>query len=659
MFSITVPEPRQVNGVTVLGPDFFATDDGGMLLSPIATAFPKYRVCVTGREIHAIQTEVLLDALRNHHIEAQQGEMSPDQEDGVYGDAVSLFTRGPMVLIRSAPEAMEQAFAADELLQQLLPKDRIQFTGIDFSAIRVKLRQRGESWRISARPHSVSEICRGIEASRVHVGTGAAYYENAATGGRFLTYAEFLCIRPLLRQDRQEALARLREIVDLIRRTNNLGFHELTFFLAEGESLTLDGLEDLIGILEKAGSPEDLERAEQDFEKFAGLFAQAAGPELLVDAPNQLAWRTTMFCRLYNIDERMLEELALGLSREFHLNVQWLPGARLNGELLFESNVEPRVRHLITHYQKHREGLVSINVGRVESPLTERDRSGEEREVYLVVLGLAGGTEDIRLVRMMKWDVYHRLKQGIPLEQAIGETIQYRNYIFDRLQAAATLGLPILTYSEIQFSEEIPGQGFTPVFYFDRCYVPGLVSDKIPAARYAQSGFIQHLAELLAVAAGASLILGRACPRTGRLRFDDGDEVIQFDADGLPARLLIAETTGSFTDYSSPVSAMLPYCLERLATHLKEAREKGIQRSEIMASIYGFAEALATETERMQGLLRDPFSRLQSLFADRGSEPGGIRARWESILHRLETTDARGLFHLVVESDCLKSFMER
>jgi hypothetical protein len=210
MFSITVPELRQVNGVTVLGPDFFATDEGGMLLSPIATAFPKYRVCVTGREIHAIQTEVLLEALRNHQIEAQQGEMSPDQEDGVYRDAVSLFTRGPMVLIRSAPEAMEQAFAADELLQQLLPKDRIQFTGIDFSAIRVKLRQRGESWRISARPHSVSEICRGIEASRVHVGTGAAYYENAATGGRFLTYAEFQSIRPLLRQDRQEALARLR-----------------------------------------------------------------------------------------------------------------------------------------------------------------------------------------------------------------------------------------------------------------------------------------------------------------------------------------------------------------------------------------------------------------------------------------------------------------
>jgi hypothetical protein len=659
MFSITVPEPRQVNGVTLLGPDFFATDHAGMLLSPIATVFPRYRVCVAGREIHAVQIEVLLEALRSHQIEALQGEMSPDQEDGVYRDAVSLFTRGPVVLIRSAPDAMEQAFAADELLQQLLLKDRIQFTGIDLPEIRAKLRQRGESWRMSARPHSMGEICQGIEASRIHVATGATYYENAATGGRFLTYAEFRSIRPLLRQDRQEALARLREIVDLIRRTNNLGFHELTFFLAEGQSLTLDGLEDLIGSLDKAGPPEDLERVEQKFDKFAVLFAQAAGPELLVDAPSQLTWRTTMFCRLYNIDERMLEELALGLSREFHLNVQWLPGARLNGELYFESNVEPRVRHLITHYQKHREGLVSINVGRVESPLTERDRSGEEREVYLVVLGLADGSEDIRLARMMKWDVYHRLKQGIPLDQAIGETIQYRNYIFDRLRAAATLGLPILTYSEIQFSEEITGRGTTQVFFFDRCYVPGMVSDKIPPPRYAQPGFIQHLAELLAVAAGASLILGRACPRTGKLRFDDGDEVIQFDADGFPVHLVIAETTGSFTNYSAPVDALLPHCLDRLAWHLNQAREQGMRHLDLMAAIYGFAEALATEIERMQGLLQDPLYRLQSLFADRGSEPGGIRVRWESLLHRLETTDARGLFRLVVESDTLKSFMER
>jgi len=104
-----------------------------------------------------------------------------------------------------------------------------------------------------------------------------------------------------------------------------------------------------------------------------------------------------------------------------------------------ESNAEARVATPHNALPEAPGGSRLHHVGRVESPLTERDRSGEEREVYLVVLGLAGGTEDIRLVRMMKWEVYHRLKQGIPLEQAIGETIQYRNYIFDRLQAAATL----------------------------------------------------------------------------------------------------------------------------------------------------------------------------------------------------------------------------
>jgi len=122
MFSITVPETTAGEWRDGPGPDFFATDDGGMLLSPIATAFPKYRVCVTGREIHAIQTEIPARGAAKSSYRGTAGEMGPDQEDGVYGDAVSLFTRGPMVLIRSVPEAMEQAFAADELCSNSCPR---------------------------------------------------------------------------------------------------------------------------------------------------------------------------------------------------------------------------------------------------------------------------------------------------------------------------------------------------------------------------------------------------------------------------------------------------------------------------------------------------------------------------------------------------------
>ncbi len=81
--------------------------------------------------------------------------------------------------------------------------------------------------------------------------------------------------------------------------------------------------------------------AERLFEDVADAFARAAGPELRADDENCLAWRTTMFCRLFDIDETTLEEYALGLSPEFRLNVRWLPGAHFDGEPASEGSAEP------------------------------------------------------------------------------------------------------------------------------------------------------------------------------------------------------------------------------------------------------------------------------------------------------------------------------
>jgi hypothetical protein len=257
---------------------------------------------------------------------------------------------------------------------------------------------------------------------------------------------------------------------------------------------------------------------------------------------------------------------------------------------------------------------------------------------------------------MIKWDVMHRLKMGIPQVQAINDTFQYREYIFDRLQAAAALGVPILSYTEVRFDEEVPGLGWIPVFFFDREYVPGLVTDKIPPARYAKEGFIVRLAYLLGKAAAVSLTLGRACPRTRHVFFDDGDEIIQFDDQGLPARLVIAETTGSFTDWTSPIAEMLPHCLSHLSGHLEKARSKGIEPNELAASIAAFTEGLIAEVERMQQLLQTSPSRLWSLFTDRSREPGSVRSRWEGILYRIESTSADEILRLVAESPHLASF---
>lgn len=655
IFTTGAPPAKVVNGVTILGPDLFSRDGNGMILTPIASVFPEFGIVVTVQGIHAMHAEIAMEFLESR---AGECETAPDLFDRVYNGAVALLLKEGSVLIRSEPGNMDGVFHADELLQRILSKECIQFTGIQLEAVRERLRRQGESWRISPTPRSVAEIVEYIRGSRVRVSTGATYYYNAPRGGRFLTYEEFMRIRPLIRSEREEAVARLKEVHQLNRMTNNQGARELSFFLPVGRKLASDPLKEVIRVLEKPGTSGDPEEAERLFDEFASAFAAEAGPELTVDGDSGVAWRTSMFCRLFDINEKIMEEWALGLSPEFHLNVQWLPGACLSGnKACFDAEATPRVRNLIAHFWQTSPEVTSINVGLIESSQTNRERADENREIYLVVLGRPDGSEVIRHLRMVKWDVMHRVARGVSLKQAISETIQYRQYVYDRLRAASELGIPIPSFNEIRFMEDVPGLGSIPVFFFDRQYFPGLATDKVPLARYAEPEFIVRLARFLGEAAAVGLSLGRASPSTGHVFYDDGDEVLQLGPDNLPERLIMVETTGSFTDWSTPVAKMLPHCLDHLAEHLKKARDKKVHHQHLKEASNAFQQALFYEINRLKRLLRDNAARLHSLFDDRAMEPGGIRARWEGVLRRLDAVDTEELARIIHEAPRLQEVL--
>ncbi len=634
---------RVVNGVRIIGPGLFTRDPDGRPLSPIATVFPRFETIVTGRGIHATQAEIFLEYLQEQC--RDDGErLDAETEKEVLDDAVALIVRDGRVLLRSDPKRMDRVFAADELLRRLIPKEKIQFTGAHLPEVRTALRRRGESWRITPTPRDVEEMCGFIEASKVTVGTNTVYYHNAPTGGRFLTYENFIRIRPLIRDNPQEALASLNEILDLTELINDQGARELSFFLPAGRSLDTSPLRAAVEELKRPGG--SVELALQHFDSFARAFAEAAGAELLVDDPSCAVWRKTMYCRLSDINEEAVEEWTLGLSSEFFLNVKWLPGARITKDgVCFEPNCESRVQRLIEYYLQEWEGLISINVGRIASPQATRERAGgERRDVYLVVLSLADGREDIRIVRMIKWDVTHRLDRGMSLNQAIGETLQYREYIFDRLKATELLGIPVPKYSAIELTEHRPGLGWIPIIYFDRPYFPGIATDKIPLSYYKNTEFVLRLAPLLGQAAATSAVLGRANPETYHVFFDDGDEIIQLDEQGLPARILLADTTGSFTDWVSPVERLLFHCYEHVATHLGRARVQGVPASALAEAVRAFASGVAGEINRLkEGLDQGGLKRLQAEFGRRSCEPGGIRNRVEGVIKRLKEADPEAL----------------
>ena len=647
-------EPRENMGITFIGPDFFARDKKGDLLSPIASVFPKHRTIVTVRGIHAYHASIMLELLKR----GSHAEHLPEIEElelEISMDAVSLLFRDSLILVRSDPADMQHVFAADQILQTLCPKERIQFTGLHIPEVRRQLRLRGESWRVSPTPRSVQEICSYVRTSQVQVSTGLTVYYNAPTGGRFLTYDEFKRIRPLLRQDREEALARLTEIFNLFQRVNNWGNRELSFFLPAGIHLDFAGLKQVVSLLESLPASASVEQVEGAFDRFASHFAQSTGSELMVDDYHNPVWRTTMFCRLFDINEDEVEEWALDLSPEFHLNVKWLPGASVVGdELRFDPRAHRRVQGLISHFWEKSGGLISINVGHIEESQSSRDISGEERDVYLVVMTTKDEQDSIHLIRLMKWDVIQRIKMGIPLDQAVAETFRYRDYIFDRLHAAAQLGFPILSYSEIRLDEEIPGLGLIPAFFFDRQYIQGVVTDKIPAYCYKKPNFIKGLAGLLGAAATFTLVLGRASPRTGKIFYDDGDELIQFNSRSMPVRLVIIETTGSFTDWTTPLLSLLPQCLTRFRAHLDRALESGVPLPVIEGAVAIFAEALRDKLHEIKEIAFAPSSKIRLLFSDRTLEQGGIRHRWDGIIRRLKTTDVDELHGYIVNSPELR-----
>src|SRR5208283_3708143 len=131
----------------------------------------------------------------------------------------------------------------------------------------------------------------------------------------------------------------------------------------------------------------------------------------------------------------------------------------------------------------------------------------------------------------------------------------------------------------------------------------------------------------------------RASPRTGKIFYDDGDELIQFNSGSIPVRLVIIETTGSFTDWTTPLLTLLPQCLTRFRAHLDKAIESGVPLQIIEEAVTVFAEALRDKLDAIKEIAFAPSSKTRTVFSDRTQEQGGIKHRWEGILDRLEATD--------------------
>ena len=637
---------------TTIGQSIADRDCTGKPCVHVATVFPHAGVIVTEPDTtHGEQRERYIRHVNEQRAQQGQPPLALEQAEELMEQSVDLLTDERGVLIRPDPSRMDLAFAADEVLQELVPREHIHFLDVADPKVAGALRRRGENWRVHLPPTSAPQIVQTIRDSRVALRGLPLYYYAKPTGVRYLTLDG---CRSLRRLGNDELRSHLAEIGEVGARRNRRGHCELALFSAN------EGIRPEEFAAVAAASDGEL-RAR--YEELLQRFENAVPAHLRQDDPDDPAWRNRMFaCLLGQRDDIVVDEHA-GLDPELAMMIQWLPGAQIDeGELLLDAayddmrhrpGVGPRppaaVRGLILNLAQEYADLEYINIGSVlPSPQRPPDRQGR-REVYVAQLRhRRSPAEVVLMIKFLRWGVRERLNEGEALDRAMLLTEEYVQYVQDRRLACRQLGMNLsqsnMTIRKLR--EVYDGRNSTYLGctmwspYLQRDYIAGVATNRVLARKLADNDYAVAVARLLGQAAAPNMVAGRAWP-DGQAIFDARAEIRNEDADGWPAEIAVADHVGTFVDWKDPLASRARDYAVPIVRRLGMLRSRD---AVIDAYLGGFAASLA-HIQHEYARHRRAFD---TLFKHLPRDPGGSLAyRWEHVLARLAAADAAKLAELI------------
>ena len=633
--------------LTTFGEHPLATGADGKLISRIGTIFVPANVLITlPRMTHAMQRFFYRDYLNT--LRRQQGlpDLTEEEEYAVWDTAVDLIMEDRDILIRPEPNRMPLAFMADERLQETASKRHIRFLHARDAAVQQAVRERGEYWRISAQPQKDDEIIGAITRSKIAINGLPLYYYSSATGTRFLTVQAFQSLGAL---DTPSLLLHLAEIRDYSAKRNRYHHSEVAFFATDGSF----GEKSFTGRDFEHATPEQLRAWHAEL---AGRFLAAVDPALHADRPEAPVWRNRMFaCLMDERNDTLAEAVVSGLTPEFFRQVHWLPGGRVeDGELIFDpifdefktrpndpeltSLCDQRIHGFICNYVREFGGLQFVNIGGLLPGLRKRPPSGGHR-AYLAEIKHRGADKPIlRIIRIQRWGIRERLDEGKDLLWAIMEAYEYTEYTLDRRLACWELGMPLPGRIDMQnVTETYYGKNRayhgTRIWttYYERDFIDGLATDKIPDARLKDEAFVLRVANLLGQAAAPNMIVGRSTDK-GEVTFDGGDEMLLLDNQGMPQRIVVADHAGTFNDYESPLVKFAVDYARPVVT-----RASRVCNPVTFANAYLIA--LSERLLEMQEEYRLKRRAFDALFQYSKQGEKTFAWRWAKVLARLDKTD--------------------
>ena len=530
----------------LIGPHPFARDEQGRQITRIGTLFPAYGALWTQLPgVHALQRLGFIERVNNECAAKGLPPLSLEEEEKLSAESVDLIFEPDHILIRPDPEHMDLACQADELLQELVSKRQVRFLSVADRRVREALKRRGDCWRLSSIPRTREAKERMVFGSKVGIHGLPIYFYNRLTGTRWLTCQEFENLGKL---DDGSLARHLREIGDHSMLRNRSGRPEVDFFAAD---LRRFGARQFASVAYEQLPSEQLRTK---FEELRAHFRSAVHEAFRTDDCHNKAWCERIISTLFlQGNEAQTEQILSGLSPEFFLQVEWLPGGRIEeGEFLFDPIFDeaanhpedaelqhlcdPRAKGIIFNLIREYGDLEYVNLGCVPESLSlDRPQKQGRRGVYLVEFHSPSERAAIkRFIRLQKWGIWEHLDEGKDLLQSIKESDDYTDYWLDRRLGCRQLGMNMTCRVAMQrLSETYAGANarfrgeLIRTIYFEREYLPGFATDKLPLERYVRPGYAAKLASLLGRAAASSIIVGRALEAGKRPVFDDGDEVVR------------------------------------------------------------------------------------------------------------------------------------
>ena len=644
--------------IEILGPQLFETGPQGELKSRVGTLFPRHRVLVTLPGIHACQRMAFLDHLNHARQRRGQPPLSPEEEEHETDQSVDLFFEPGRICIRPDPDNMPVAFAADEMLQELVSKRCIKFLFVFNRQVQQPIKERGECWRISALPFSHKDMHGYIAGSKTAIHERPIYYYSRASGTRYVTFQEFAQLETLSSAD----LARqLQEIADHTHYRNRLGNPEVAFFEAAPQSFNAK----IVADIQFTAMAEPELRACHT--RLKERLREAVPASFQTDDLRLEAWRNRMFTTLVNpADETVAEDILRGLSPEFFLQIEWLPGGRFEeGEFIFDSIFDeaaqhpedeglqrlcdPKAKGFIFNFIREYGDLEYVNVGHIVHSLSKREPGDGRRAVYIAELKPRSAAKPVvRFIRLLKWGVQEHLDEGKELLQAILESDDYVDFVLDRRLGCRQLSMNLPSRISIRRISEVY-QGKQAEYhdyvirtaYSERDYLQGFATDKLPSAKYKLEEYASRLARLLGTAAATNIIVGRTYDAGTKVLFDDGDEVVVENDEGLPEALIVGDHSGAFREYERPLT-------DFAADYARPVNSRVTSVPHPRQFAEAYLEAFRQRFGHLQGDYRKRRRAFDTLFKHCKYDPEGSFAfRWECVLKRLDQTDPVALIEAV------------